>query len=179
MLEVTDYELVQKCLQGDQDSFAELVSRYKKLIYSVVYKFINDREEVDDISQEVFIRIYKSLVGYNPQYKFSTWSVKIATNLCLDIIRKKKVNSVPMEEIERVSTEEDTPERKYLSKERALEIRQAIMELPEKYRTPILLYHQKGASYKEMSRMLNQPMSIIKNRLFRARLMLRNSVSNG
>lgn len=178
MMEMTDYELVTKCLQGEQESFAELVSRYKKLIYSVVYYYIKDREEINDVSQEVFLRIYKSLASYNPQFKFSTWSVRIATNLCLDMIRKRRLNSVPIEEIEAVSKDEDTPEKRYLGKERSAQIRKAIAELPEKYRTPIILYHQKGASYKEMADLLNQPMSIIKNRLYRARLILRGSMGN-
>lgn len=174
---VTDYELVKKSLDGDQDAFAEIVTRYKRLIYTVVYKFFNDREDTNDVTQEVFIRIYKSLGSYNPQFKFSTWSVKIATNLCLDILRKKKVNSVPIEEIEMVSRDEDTPEKEYISKERSQEIMDAINALPEKYRTPILLYHKNGASYKEIVKILNMPMTMVKNRLYRARLALRESMS--
>jgi RNA polymerase sigma factor (sigma-70 family) len=175
-LELTDYELIQKCLAGRQEYFEDLVTRYKKLIYSVVYNMINDKEEVNDISQEVFIRIYKSLDRYNPEFKFSTWSVRIATNLCLDILRKKKVDSTPIEEIEDFSDRTDTPEAKYLEKEKSEKIRKAIAGLPEKYRTPIILFHQNGLSYEEMTRILNEPMTIIKNRLYRARLMLREAL---
>ena len=89
-MELTDYEIIQKCLSGRQEYFEELVTRYKKLIFSVVYNMINDKEEVSDISQEVFIRIYRALDRYNPEYKFSTWSVRIATNLCLDILERKR-----------------------------------------------------------------------------------------
>lgn len=173
---ISDYDLIQNCLKGEQDSFAELVARYKRLIYSVVCKFIADREEADDVSQEIFLRIYKSLGSYNPQYKFSTWSVKIATNMCLDVLRKKKINSVPMEEIEAITSDEDTPEKRFISREKSREIQKAIDSLPEKYRTPIILYHHKGVSYKEMTQMLKQPMSVIKNRIYRARLMLRDSL---
>lgn len=177
IMQLTDMELIEKCLGGDQDSYTELVSRYKKLVYSTVYYYIKDSEEINDVSQEVFLRIYKSLRSYNGQYKFSTWAVKITSNLCLDILRKKKLNSTPIEEIENASREEDTPERKYISKEKTIAIRRAILNLPEKYRTPIILYHQNGVSYKEIAEMLNQPMSIIKNRLFRARLALRESLA--
>ena len=76
-MELTDYEVIQKCLAGQQQYFEELVTRYKKLIFSVVYNMINDKEEVSDISQEVFIRIYKALGRYNPEYKFSTWAVRL------------------------------------------------------------------------------------------------------
>lgn len=176
-MQVTDIELIEKCLDSDQQSFAELVSRYKKLVYSTVYYYIKDSEEINDVSQEVFLRIYKSLRSYNRQYKFSTWAVKITSNLCLDILRKKKLNSTPIEEIENASREEDTPEKKYMSKEKTIAIRRAIEGLPEKYRTPIILYHQNGASYKDIAKMLNQPMSIIKNRLYRARMALRESLA--
>jgi RNA polymerase sigma-70 factor (ECF subfamily) len=138
---------------------------------------INDKEEVSDISQEVFIRIYKALDRYNPEYKFSTWAVRIATNLCLDIHRKKKVSTSPIEEMQDISDGIDTPETSYLQKERSERIRRAIQALPEKYRTPIILFHQNGLSYEEMTRVLGEPMTIIKNRLYRARLMLREALT--
>lgn len=175
-MEMSDYELIQKVLSGNQQYFEELVTRYKKLIYSVVYNMIPDKEEVSDISQEVFLRVFKSLDRYNPEYKFSTWSVRIATNLCLDILRKKKVDSVPMEEIEGVPGGGDSPEARVLKKERSELIRKAIEELPEKYRIPIVLFHQNGLSYEELTKVLNEPMTIIKNRLYRARLMLREKL---
>ena len=175
-MELTDYDLIQRCLAGQQEYFEELVTRYKKLIFSVVYNMINDKEEISDISQEVFIRIYKALDRYNPEYKFSTWAVRIATNLCLDIHRKKKINSAPIEEIEDFSDGVDTPEASYLQKERSEKIRRAIQSLPEKYRTPIILFHQNGLSYEEMTKVLGEPMTIIKNRLYRARLMLREAL---
>ena len=175
-MELTDYELIQKCISGRQEYFEELVTRYKKLIFSVVYNMINDKEEVSDISQEVFIRIYKALDRYNPEYKFSTWAVRIATNLCLDIHRKKKVDSTPIEEIEDFSDNIDTPEASYLQKERSKRIRNAIQALPEKYRIPIILFHQNGLSYEEMIKVMGEPMTIIKNRLYRARLMLREAL---
>lgn len=175
-MELTDYELIQKCLSGRQEYFEVLVTRYKKLIFSVVYNMINDKEEVSDISQEVFIRIYKALDRYNPEYKFSTWAVRIATNLCLDIHRKKKVDSTPIEEIEDLSNGIDTPEASYLQKERSERIRKAIQALPEKYRIPIILFHQNGLSYEEMMKVTGESMTIIKNRLYRARLMLREAL---
>lgn len=175
-MEASDVDLIQECLSGNQDAFSILVTRYKKLIFNVVYNMITDKQEVNDIAQEVFIRIYKSLDRYNPKYKFSTWTVKIATNLCLDVLRKKKIDSTPIEEIEGVPSDLETPEKKYISKERSRRIRDAITGLPEKYRTPIILFHQNGLSYEEITKVLNEPMTIIKNRLYRARLLLRDSL---
>ncbi|MDP4092479.1 MAG: sigma-70 family RNA polymerase sigma factor [Bacillota bacterium] len=176
-MELSDYELIQKILEGDADLFSELVTRYKKLIYSIVYNMIKDREEVNDISQDVFIRIYQALNRYNPEYKFSTWSVKIATNYCLDILRKKKIDSVPIDEISHVPNSKDTPESRYIKKEQSRMIREAIEELPEKYRIPIILFHQNGLSYEEITKILNEPMTIVKNRLYRARLILKDKLS--
>jgi len=175
-LETPDIDLVNNCLKGNQDSFTELVGRYKKLVYSVVYNMIRDKEEVNDISQEVFLRIYRALGRYNPEYKFSTWSVKIATNYCLDVLRKKKIDSMPIDEAVGVSSDIDTPEEQYIKTERSNKIQQAIAELPEKYRLPLILFHQNGLSYDEMSKILSEPMTIIKNRLYRARLMLKEKL---
>lgn len=176
-MELSDYDIIKRVLSGEQELFSELVSRYKRLVYSVVYNMLNDQQEVNDVSQEVFIRIYQSLGRYNPEYKFSTWTVKIATNLCLDILRKKKVESLPMEDIVETASSADTPEARYLKKERSKRIRDAIEELPEKYRLPVVLFHQNGMSYEEMMKVLDEPMTIIKNRLYRARLMLRDKLS--
>lgn len=175
MSELTDLELIEKCLMGDQDYFAVLVNRYKKLVYSTVSYYIRDTEEVNDISQEVFLRIYKALNKYNPQFKFSTWSVRIARNLCLDYLRKKKIQVTSLEDYESACRDDDNPESISIRRESSEEIQCLINQLPEKYKSIIILYHEKGASYKEMAEILNKPMSIIKNRLYRARMALKES----
>ncbi|HEX3028227.1 MAG TPA: sigma-70 family RNA polymerase sigma factor [Clostridia bacterium] len=175
-MEMSDYEIIKSCLDGNHEAFSELITRYKKLIFSVIYNMIRDKQDLNDIAQEVFIKIYKSLDKYNPEYKFSTWSVKIATNYCLDTLRKKNVDQVPIEEISEVSSH-DTPEEKYIKKERSEKIRKAIEDLPEKYRIPIILFHKNGLSYEEITEILKEPMTIIKNRLYRARLMLRDKLA--
>lgn len=175
-MERTDSELVSKCLKGDNEAFSELISRYKRLIYSVAYKFTRDSEEVNDMAQEAFIKIYRSLSRYDDQYKFSTWSVKVATNICLDHVRRKKLNSVSLEEIENYTGTSNSPEEYYLRKEKSQVLKDAIDGLPEIYRVPIVMYHQKGMSYKEISEYLGKPMSIIKNRIFRARNTLKENL---
>ncbi len=173
---LTDQELIELCLNGRKDAFEEIVTRYKKLIFSVVFNFINDKEEASDVAQEVFIRIYNSLHRYNPKYKFSTWSVKIATNLCLDVLRKKRISSSPIDEIAGTVKSTDTPEEDCIKDEQSRMVREAIAQLPEKYRVLIIMFHQNGLSYEEISKVLNQPMTIIKNRLYRARIMLRKKL---
>jgi RNA polymerase sigma-70 factor (ECF subfamily) len=176
-MERTDSELVSRCLNGDNEAFSELISRYKRLIYSVAYKFSRDSEEVDDMAQEAFIKIYRSLSRYDDQYKFSTWSVKVATNICLDHVRRKKINSVSLEEVENFTGTRNSPEEYYLRKEKSQVLKDAIDDLPEIYRVPIVMYHQKGMSYKEIADYLDKPMSIIKNRIFRARNTLKQSLA--
>jgi len=177
-MEVSDIDLIKECLDGKQESFATLVTRYKRFVYSIVYKYFKDVDDINDISQEAFLKIYKSMGQYNPEYKFSTWIAKITVNLCLDVLRKKKMHFVPMEEVEMVLKDNNTPETAYVERERTLQVQSAINKLPEKYKEVVLLYHEDGASYKEISEILNQPLSIIKNRLHRARLILRESFSN-
>jgi RNA polymerase sigma-70 factor (ECF subfamily) len=176
LFELSDADLVSQCINGSNSAFEEIVRRYKKLVYSVVYKMISDKEEVNDISQEVFIRLYKSLERYNPEYKMSTWIVKITSNLCLDTLRKKKQDTVTLDDAIGVSSNTDTPEQAFINNQKTELIRRAINELPEKYKILIVLFHNKGMSYEEMTKVLNEPMSIIKNRLYRARLMLREKL---
>ncbi len=176
-MEPSDSGLIQKCLAGNQDAFAEILSRYKRLIYSVIYNLMGDSQEVNDLFQEVFIRIYKSLHTYNSEYSFATWAAKIATNVCLDRQRQKKFHQVSMEEMVEISDNRENPEDLYLAKEQKHKIRMAVDGLPEKYRVPVVLFHQQGFSYGEMAIILNQPVSIIKNRLYRARLMLRDTLA--
>jgi RNA polymerase sigma factor (sigma-70 family) len=176
IMERTDNELVIECLEGDQEAYSELITRYKRLIYSVAYKFSRDSDEVNDLAQEAFIKIYRSLSRYDSQYKFSTWSVKVATNICLDHVRRKRLNSVSLDEIENFTGKNNSPEEYYLRKEKSQALKNAIAGLPEIYRVPIILYHQKGMSYKEIAEKLGKPMSIIKNRIFRARNTLKESL---
>jgi RNA polymerase sigma factor (sigma-70 family) len=176
-MERTDSELVSRCLDGDNEAFSELISRYKRLIYSVAYKFSKDNEEVDDMAQEAFIKIYRSLARYDDQYKFSTWSVKVATNVCIDHVRRKRIDSVSLQEVENFTGTANSPEEYYLRKEKSQVLKDAIDGLPEIYRVPIVMYHQKGMSYKEIAECLDKPMSIIKNRIFRARNTLRQNLA--
>lgn len=177
-MERTDYQLIQECLGGNREIFSELMARYKKLVFSVVSNFTRDSEEVNDLSQEVFFKIYRCLSKYNPQFKFSTWTVKVATNLCLDHVRRKKLDSVSYDEMENMTGDFDTPEETFVRNEKVQAIREAIEQLPEMYKTPVLMYHQKDMSYKEMADQLGKPISIVKNRLYRARMILKENLAH-
>ena len=148
----TDSELVRSCLTGNNDAFAELVSRYKRLIYSVAYKFTKENEEADDMAQEAFIKIYRSLSRYNDKYKFSTWCVKVATNVCLDHVRRKKLNCVSLEEIENFTvTDTDSPEEHYLRKEKRQVLQDAIDACPRSTGSPSSCSIRKACPDKEIA----------------------------
>lgn len=175
-MELSDQEIINKCLSGDVDSFSLLVTRYKKLVHKIVFSMVKDTQDVNDISQEVFIRVYQNLNKYNSQFKFSTWISKITTNYCLDTFKKKKFNQVPIDEVVDLSAGNETPESEYIKKEKTNSIRKIINDLPDMYRLPIMLFHNNGLSYEEITKVLNQPMSIVKNRIYRARQMLKDKI---
>lgn len=172
----SDADLIQQTLAGDQDAFGLIVARYKKSLYNVIYNLVREPQEASDLFQESFLKIYKSLSSYRPEYKFYTWAVKIATNTCLDRLRQKRIEPVPVEEAEDLPGQEPTPEESYLSRERAARVRDAVRRLPEIYRTPLVLFHQENMTYDEIVDILNLPLSIVKNRLYRGRLMLREEL---
>ena len=173
---LTDYELVQKCLNGEKDYFSEIIKRNKNLVYSVVLKMVNNQEDANDLSQEVFIKIYKNLDKYFPDFKFSTWIVKITTNHVIDYRRKKKYETVSMENVEYKLISENTPEQDCLEKENRLILNNLVNNLPDIYKVPIVLYHQQGLSYQEIAEAINEPLSKVKNRIFRGRKILKEEL---
>ncbi len=170
---LTDYELVQKCLNGEKDYFTEIIKRNKNLVYSVVLKMVNNHDDANDLSQEIFIKIYKNLDKYFPDFKFSTWVVKIATNHVIDYRRKKKYELISIEDIQYKLVSEKTPEQNCLEKENRLALNNLVNNLPDIYKIPIVLYHQQGFSYQEISEAINEPLSKVKNRIFRGRKILK------
>lgn len=174
--EYTDFELIQAVIGGEKQLFTELVSRYKNLVYSVVLRMINDREEANDLAQDVFLKLYKNLDKYYPDYKFSTWVIRITTNHVIDYRRKNREQLVSLEEIEYDAASEETPEQQLVNKERTELIKAALNDLPDMYKIPIVLYHQQGLSYQEISDIIEEPLSKVKNRIFRGRKLLKDTL---
>ena len=178
--EMTDYELIRACLEKDNAYFAELVERYKNLVYSIILRMQNDREEANDLAQEVFLKIYKNLGKYYPDYKFSTWVMRITTNHVIDYNRAKRQAYTPLEEVGHMPSDwEDSPEETLVKKERTTKLAAAVNGLPDMYKVPIVLYHQQGMSYHEISSAICEPLSKVKNRIFRGRKMLKDILTIG
>lgn len=174
--ELCDYDIVKRCINGDKELFAELVSRYKNLVYSVILRMVTDNEEANDLAQEVFIKVYKNLDKYYPEYKFSTWIMKITTNHVIDYRRKKKQDTVSFDEVDYELCGGVSPEEEYIKKEQNNGLNRLVGELPEMYKLPIVLYHQQGLSYQEIAEAIGEPLSKVKNRIFRGRKMLKKSL---
>ena len=178
----TDLELIELCLTGDEYGFEELVNRYKNLVYSIIFRQTNNSDDANDIAQDVFLKMYKNLAKYTPEFKFSTWVMRITSNHIIDLHRKKKMETVSYEaytaEGGSVGTSE-SPETEYVRQEQADRINKIINGLPEIYKTPVILYHLHGLSYQEISDTIGEPISKIKNRIFRGRKLLKSLLSTG
>ena len=173
-MEASDIEIIKQCMDGNTDAFGVLITRYKRLIYNTAYRMMGSAEEAEDISQEAFLRIYNSLAKYNPEFKFTTWALKITTNLCLDSLRKRKAETVPIEEEFDLSDNSPTPEEEYIRKEKQRQVQQAIAKLPDKYKQLLILFHHRNLSYQEIMEITGESLTIVKNRLYRARQMLKD-----
>lgn len=174
----TDENLIKQVLSGDTDAFAVIVDRYKTRVFTLAYRMLACREEAEDISQESFVKIYGSLKKYDAGLtRFSTWVYRITYNLCVDHLRKRK-ETAPLEE-DMLAASSKAPEELAVAADSARTLHKAVQSLPEEYRVPLVLFHFQELSYQEICRVLDVPMSIVKNRLFRARKILRQKLDGG
>jgi len=179
---MTDYQLIQNCLAGDQEYFTELVNRYKNLVYSIILRQTRSHDEANDLAQDVFLKVYRNLASYTPEFKFSTWVMRITSNHIIDQHRKKKLETVSLEaytEDGGVVGSTHSPEAEYISREHSDRINKIVTGLPEMYKVPVVLYHQHGLSYQEISDKIGEPVSKIKNRIFRGRRLLKDLLTVG
>ncbi|MFK4439934.1 RNA polymerase sigma-70 factor (ECF subfamily) [Paenibacillus sp. RC21] len=179
--------LVRLVQKGDQRAFAELVELYKDRIFHLSYRMLGNRHEAEDLVQETFLRVYRNLEKYDHGQKFSTWIYRIATNLCIDRLRRRKPTyslDAEMNEQEGVdgyamlASEELTPEGHTLLSETQSLIHNAIDSLPDKYRTIMVLRYLQELSLQEISDVLNLPVTTIKTRVHRGRDFLRKKLEH-
>ena len=178
--EFSDGELIVKAIGGREDGFEELVRRYQRPIVGYIYRMLSDYDASLDVSQEVFIKVYKSLDKYSSEYKFSTWLYRIAHNATIDHIRRNSQNLQSLEtESEdgayqmQLESSAPTPEQNQERREWKSEIESVVKCLPSAYRELIVLRHNQELSYDEIAEVTNLPLGTVKNRLFRAREMMR------
>jgi RNA polymerase sigma factor (sigma-70 family) len=181
-----DFILVQRATSGDQRAFAELMDRYRDAIYYMLLKMVNNASDAEDLTIEAFGKAFKNITQYAPNYAFSTWLFKIATNNCIDFIRKKKANHVSLnhndEEHEKASIDIQAPvmdpEETLINEQKIKLMRSVVSKLKPRYRKLIELRYFNELSYEEIAEELELPIGTVKAQLFRARELLYNILKN-
>lgn len=182
-----DDKLVSAAVEGDEFAYAKLVEKYRKPLFFHISKLVKDRDHIEDLVQEAFMKAFGNLKSYNTDYAFSTWLYRIATNHSIDYLRKKKLQTLSIDEpiktkegeIEiELPDESSQSDRDIIRKQRKKIIRKSIEDLPEKYRQVIEMRHMEEKSYQEISEILDLPLGTVKAHIFRAREMLYKSLKD-
>lgn len=176
-----DSRLIHAALKGDDQAYKKLMKKYHDAIFNFIYRMVRDKHQVEDLTQEAFIKAFGSLSSFNEEFAFSTWLYKIATNNCIDYIRKRKLHTYsidkPIESKDgdytfELPDETYEPDKDLISDQRSALLNDAIARLPEKYKNVIRLRHVEERSYEEIANILKLPIGTVKAHIFRARELL-------
>ena len=169
---MTDLEeiLVEKAKAGDLKSFEILVSRYQKKVFGFIYRMVLSVEDARDLTQEVFLSVFRSLGKFRGDAKFSSWLYRIASNKSLDFLKKNRKLQVIDEEI--IATSE-SPEQVFLQQDKIRHLRSIIARLPDKYRLVLILFHYENFTYRQIANTLDIPEKTVATRIYRAKLILK------
>ncbi|OLO26241.1 RNA polymerase sigma factor SigW [Alkalihalophilus pseudofirmus] len=180
-------QLIKEVKKGDQQAFGELVELFKDKVYQLSYRMVGNVHEAQDIAQEAFLRAYTNLDSYDTSRKFSTWLFRITTNLSIDRLRKKKPDQFLGDPISggegltvqsQIAADQELPEDQVVVLEMQEWIQDEISQLPPKYRSAIILKYIEDLSLKEISEVLDLPISTVKTRIHRGREALRKRMRN-
>jgi RNA polymerase sigma-70 factor (ECF subfamily) len=179
---IPDERLVDETLAGDRDAFGALVLRHQRGLVSYIYRLVGSRDVATDLSQEVFLKVFVSLESFDPRYRFTTWLYRIASNSAIDHLRRKQPRMMSLsqpatsDEVAAppaLAGTDPSPHDVLRGRELESRIGEAIGELPTAYRQLILLRHRQNCRYDEIARITRLPLGTVKNRIFRAREILR------
>jgi len=186
-----DKVLVNRCLAGDDYAFSEIIGRYKGKLYNYILRMTSDAEDAEDLTQEVFIRMYSSLDSFRRQSSLNTWLFRIASNICIDSYRRNKKHKAIAYSLDEPAFGDDSsessheapdisyePHRVFMRIETAGQIENALKKLPEKLREVVLLYDVEGISYEEIAQIADCPLGTVKSRLFNGRAQLRKLLTD-
>jgi len=185
MVDTIENRLARLARAGDRGAFRELVDLYKDRLFNLAYRMLGNRHEAEEIVQDTFLRVFSHLDSYNAEKKFSTWIYRIAHNLCIDRMRKRrKVYSLDAELPEgegidgyaQMPLDESSPEELLLVSETQRHVREAILELPDKYRSAVILKYLQDLSLNEIAEILDLPVTTVKTRVHRGREFLRKKL---
>lgn len=186
---IKDYKLVRKAVdEGDQKAYAELMSRYKDSIYYMLLKMVNNRDDAEDLTIEAFGKAFRNIKQYTPDYAFSTWLFKIATNNCIDFIRKKRKmllsidrgfeNEEGQDVTFEVKSDGPSPDDVMMKKQKVMMMKDVVEKLKPRYRRLVELRYYQELSYEEIAEELQLPLGTVKAQLFRAREFLYQIIKN-
>ena len=184
--QLSDERLVELSLDGDEGAFGVLVRRYQRRLTAFLSQLVGDIELARELSQEAFVRAWSALERFNPKYRFSTWLFRIAHNLGIDQLRRRRLQTTPLyrtdsegDEVEVVVPDLDKDPLGHLeNRALASELRGVIEGLRPEYRELVLLRHFGGLSYQEIADFTEMPLGTVKNKLFRAHSVLRNALTD-
>jgi RNA polymerase sigma-70 factor (ECF subfamily) len=187
----TDQEVVVLAKSGRDAAYRELVRRYERPVFSLIYRMVRDRELAEDLAQETFVKALNAIESYRPEFKFSSWIFKIANNAAIDHLRRRELDTLSLDgspnaetadAVEatalQVSDRTETPLEELEARELGGAIEVAIGQLRPEYRACILLRHVEGRPYEEIAEMLSLPLGTVKTYIHRARNELRQALSD-
>ena len=188
---LTDQEVVLRARSGQETAYRELIRRYERPIFALLFRMVRDRELAEDLSQETFVKALNAIDSYRPEFKFSSWIFKIANNAAIDHLRRRELDTLSLDGSPHAETPEamqatalqigarqETPLDTVEAKELGPAIEAAIGSLRPEYRSCILLRHVEGRAYEEIAEILNLPLGTVKTYIHRARNELRLSLAH-
>jgi RNA polymerase sigma factor (sigma-70 family) len=176
-----DLKVIRRCKRGEEDAFAQILERYRAPIYNLCYRMTRNPEDARDLGQEIFIKVFSLLDRYDEEYAFSSWLFRIATNHCIDHLRRNRLRFLSLERDGGYDDEEaemqipdpgPRPDVKLQRREAVERLEEVIAELPPHYRVITLLRHDQELSYEEIAEVLDLPLGTVKARIHRARNMI-------
>ncbi len=188
---IPDADVVRLAQQGREPAFRELVRRYERPVFSLVFRMVRDRELAEDLSQDAFIKVLNHIDRYSPEFKFSSWLFKIANNVAIDHLRRRRIDTISMDGSPNASTaaeveastldlgaDQESALDELEAKELGGSIEVAIGALRPEYRSCIMLRHVEGRSYEEIAATLDLPLGTVKTYIHRARHELRKALEH-
>jgi RNA polymerase sigma-70 factor, ECF subfamily len=188
---LSDQDVVLRARSGQESAYRELIRRYERPVFALVFRMVRDRELAEDLSQETFVKALNAIDSYRPEFKFSSWIFKIANNAAIDHLRRRELDTLSLDGSPHAETPEamqatalqigarqETPLDTVEAKELGTAIEAAIGSLRPEYRSCILLRHVEGRAYEEIAEILNLPLGTVKTYIHRARNELRQSLAH-
>lgn len=187
----SDQDIVALARAGEEAAYRELIRRYERPLFSLLYRMVRDRELAEDLAQETFVKALNAIESYRPEFKFSSWIFKIANNAAIDHLRRRELDTLSLEGSPHAETPEaveatalqigdrqESPLDTVEARELGGQIEQAIAQLRPEYRSCILLRHVEGRAYEEIAEILNLPLGTVKTYIHRARNELRQALAH-